>query len=117
MNLRRTLSNHQLYYLQQIAKGNIIIVTDPEFDTAPFKGKDISHWDFPMSKMRGHRALWGGHEYSSIVEMKQRGLLVDHEGRLVPCKEAQKQFGKPPPLVLPKKKPKMSRTRAARVQM
>jgi hypothetical protein len=116
MNLRRTLSRHQLLYLREIASGKIVLLLDEEGEAyrSPSGGHSVSAT--LTSKPRGHMALWGGHFYSSIIEMRQRGLLVDRGGRLVPSDAARRQFGSPPPTPVPPRTFVMSRTRAARFQ-
>lgn len=118
MNVRRSLSRHQDYYLRQIGLGKIVLVWDEDYRRyVEVEG----HFLMPVgggSKPRGARlARCGNHFSSSVIELLQRGLLVDNgSGRLVPSRDAARQYGRPRPLPVPKRTFKMHRTRAARVQ-
>ncbi len=123
MNYERSLSNHQLYYLKEICLGHLILVEDEAAekyyvftDSKTYPG--IHVMTSMNSKPRGGRhILCGGHLFSSVIELKQRGILELVGDRWMPNKEARRQFGEPPALVFPKRPVKMSRTRAARAQM
>jgi hypothetical protein len=113
------LSSHQDYYMRLVASGRLVLVFDHDrkcFVSAVGEGK---FWNtIPSSKPIGRRGpsyFIFGHLNSSIIELRQRGLLVSENDRLVPSREARKIFGYPPIKVQPRQL-KMSRTRAARVQ-
>lgn len=123
MNLRRSLSNHQEYYLRQMCLGRLIVVENQDayekygvfYDGKTYPGVQIT--GRPNGKPRSSpRVLCGGHMYSSITELRQRGILVLEDGRWVPNKAAQRQFGRLPKLSFPPRCVTMNRTRPARVQ-
>lgn len=123
MNLERSLSRHQLYYLKEICSGQMVLEWSDYFQRfgIEYRSRDGKRsYGLRLmgdSKPRGRQLVMaGGHLDSSIIELRQRGLLVEQNGRLMPSKEAAKQFGSPPPLVAPKREIAMSRTRAAREQ-
>lgn len=113
------LSSHQDYYMRLVANGNLVLVFDHErkcFVSAVGEGK---FWNtIPSSKPIGRGGpsyFIFGHLNSSIIELRQRGLLVPENGRLVPDRRMRKVYGFPP-IRVPVRQLKMSRTRAARVQ-
>ncbi len=114
MNLRRSLSRHQAYYLREIASGRIVLFWSTKHHCA------VSQDGYLLglaSKSRGSRLQrCGNHFHSSVVELMQRGVLIRDGDRIVPSKEAGKQYGNPPSIKQPKRTFRMSRTRAARVQ-
>lgn len=118
MNLRKRLTKIQRYYLEQICSGRTVIVWDIRDGHYVVAGGEdyvvrVPHGKPAYSK-RWCKRPWLG---SVVVELRQRGLLVDDgEGRLVPSKAAAKLYGYPPPLPKPKRVVKMSETRAARGQ-
>jgi hypothetical protein len=119
MNLKRSLSRHQSYYLGLIADGKLVLVRDPEDPESKvyIDPEGFEYFRLGNSKpRRGCRPMCGNHKQSALVELCQRGLLIDMDGRLVPSREASKQYGTPPPLPKKRRVVVMSRTRAARVQ-
>lgn len=119
MNLLRSLSSHQKYYLRGIARGFYVLTFDPDHNcyTSRFSTGEDLYTVISPSKPRGRRLMKSGnHMQSAIVELVQRKVLVDVNGRLVPSKEAAKVFGSPPPPAPAKRTVKMWRSRAAREQ-
>lgn len=117
MNLERSLSNHQKYYLGLLCKGHIVLTLDPE--TGIYGDDRSGSWGWAVKPSNGKgrtSAMCGGHYYKAMAVLWQRGVIVDMNGRLMPSKEAQRAFGTPPPIASPKRTVKMHRTRAARVQ-
>lgn len=136
MNLMRSLSSHQKYYLEQICLGKRTAYWSAEerryvccewvnstgeryYSFVPHnkpRPKYVTPY-YPAKAALGRWAItqrdWFG---SAVVELLQRGLLKDVNGRLMPTKEAVKVFGSPPPPPAPKRTVKMSRTRPARDQ-
>lgn len=119
MKLHRSLSHHQKYVLRALAKGDLTITYDRESDTVGIQRRNDVAFSIGRvrSKTRGRNlSASGDHLRSSIIELRQRGILVEQEGQLVLCREAQHQFGAPPEEPPPKRFVRMSRTRAARMQ-
>lgn len=123
MNLARSLSRHQLFYLKLVCSGEMVIVWhEPNEGYVEIyrgaRGDEHIGITFADSKTRGRNLFkCGNHKSSSIIELRQRGVLIDVGGRLLPNRDAARQFGTPPPLPVPKHIITMSRTRAARVQV
>jgi hypothetical protein len=119
MNVRRSVSTHQHRCLRDIASGRAVVVFDADlrrYVQTSANGHGINDVIL-ASKPRGNRrVLCGWHFPSSVIELLQRGLLVDEAARLVPSIEAARQYGRPKPLPVVKRVVKMHRTRAARVQ-
>jgi hypothetical protein len=120
MNVLRSVSRHQRWLLQQLGKGSIRITKESRtFVVTHYYPPPLTPTAIPVSvsKPRGRAALFGGHLQSSIVELYQRGILVEESGgAVVMCREARRQFGTPSALPSPKRFVRMSRTRAARDQ-
>lgn len=126
MNLRRTLSKRQAYYLAQIGRGTLAVRYDEEIrrfvveeytKASRHRKAHMATCSLPASKSRGrHLRMSGDHFNSAMIEIIQRGLLVREDDRLVLSKDARKNFGSPPTLPMPARAFQMSRTRAARVQ-
>jgi hypothetical protein len=117
VNIKRSLSSHQKYYLRQVCSGQTVIARSPTSGRYVWQAGADFVYTMDGSKARGKHARWGDHCRSSIIELRQRGFLVDDgEGRLVPSKEVAKQYGSPPPIPKPKRVVRMNRTRAAREQ-
>ncbi len=119
MNLLRTLTSHQVWYLELICKGEIVLLWNADEKHYVRQGSNDyimvmpNNKPWPKKNSFRSRRPWLG---SVVVELKQRGVLVDVDGRLMPSKAAVKLFGAPAKIEPPKRVVKMSRTRAARVQ-
>ena len=109
MNLKRSLSRHQHYFLREIASERIVYI----LNRGVYCSGGYQVFKPGYSKYLGVR--FGNHEQNSLIELYQRRLLIDSNGRLVPSPQAAKQFGSPPETPAPKREILMSRTRAARV--
>lgn len=121
MNLSRTLTRNQVYYLKQICSGQLVIEWIPEYRyyAEQYKSRDGSTLLFyaaGRSKARGRAVLRRNHFPDAVTDMLACRVLVDVGGRLMPNAEARRQYGTPPPIPMPRRTFKMSRTRAARVQ-
>ena len=114
MNFRRRLSRHQARVLTQIGSGELRVRWDAAADHYILSHQGAGHMWLQKSKPR---LMSGNHLQNSIVELLQRGLLVDEGGRLVPVRAARRDFGMPPPERIPERHVVMSRTRAARIQL
>ncbi len=108
MNLLRPLSRHHRQCLRWIASGEYVVTWEPEERRWVERyrryrgGYSESYSVILPSKPRGSRLIMcHGHWTSSIVELLQRGLLVDEGGRLVPSREARRVFGTPEALPAP----------------
>jgi len=118
VNLLRTLTKRQLYHLQEICEGRTVILWDAgegayfEQTSGDYRMR-MPHGNDRQRRRNSSKRPWLG---SCVVTLLQRKVLVDEEGRLVPCKAAARLFGRPPRIEPPKKSLKMSRTRAARDQ-
>lgn len=112
MNLRRTLSRQQLFWLKRIATGQLVL-RRVEGTTADYSSDD----HYYVSTGSKPSARCGSHLAKAVVVCFQRGLIAEaRAGRLVTVGEAARQFGSPPEPVPPKRAVRMWRTRAAREQ-
>ena len=122
MNLDRTLTRQQKFYLKQICSGALVLVWNEDYKGWVKELSDGAIWCMPHNKvrpsdfgrgLRSSRYVWLG---TVVVELTQRGILEDVNGRLMPNKDAQRLYGTPPPISVPERVVKMHRTRAAREQ-